>query len=280
MLKVKKFCIRLQNGSFNAIYGMCCTNNIRDQVNFDNITGWSEEDLSPTQIEKLLIKEKMFPFLSFAWGSFCTAYARRNLLENLLKLDEYCIYCDTDSLKLKEGYDKNVIDEYNKKVIEKIKKVCCDRDIPFESFSPKDIKGIEHTLGLFENETEKGRQFTYDEFITQGAKKYAYKIDDKIHITVSGVPKSGAKALKSLEEFTDNFIFKFEDTGKNIILYNDNQLDYNFRDYQGNFYRACYQYGSCILPTTYELGKSQDYQNLLSDESSKRAIYRKGGLHG
>ena len=137
-----------------------------------------------------------------------------------------------------------------------------------------------NTLGLFENETEKGRQFTYDEFITQGAKKYAYKIDDKIHITVSGVPKSGAKALKSLEEFTDNFIFKFEDTGKNMILYNDNQIDYNFRDYQGNFYSASYKYGSCILPTTYELGKSQDYQNLLSDESSKRAIYRKGGLHG
>ena len=259
---------------------MCCTNNIRDQVNFDNITGWSEEDLSPTQIEKLLIKEKMFPFLSFAWGSFCTAYARRNLLENLLKLDEYCIYCDTDSLKLKEGYDKSVIDEYNKSVLKKIKKVCNDRDIPFDSFSPKDIKGREHTLGLFENETEKGRTFTYDEFITQGAKKYAYKIDDKIHITVSGVPKKGAKALKSLEEFTDNFIFNFEDTGKNIILYNDDQIDYNFRDYQGNFYRACYQYGSCILPTTYELGKSQDYQNLLSDESSKRAIYKKGGLYG
>lgn len=47
--------------------GMCCTNNIRDQVNFNNTTGWSEEDLSQTQIEKLLIKEKMFPFLSFAW---------------------------------------------------------------------------------------------------------------------------------------------------------------------------------------------------------------------
>lgn len=63
----KEVLYQITKGSFNAIYGMCCTNNIRDQVNFDNITGWSEEDLSPTQIEKLLIKEKMFPFLSFAW---------------------------------------------------------------------------------------------------------------------------------------------------------------------------------------------------------------------
>lgn len=56
---------------------MCCTNNIRDQVNFDNTTGWSEEDLSPTQIEKLLIKEKMFPFLSFAWRKFLYSFCEK-----------------------------------------------------------------------------------------------------------------------------------------------------------------------------------------------------------
>ena len=61
----------------------------------------------------------------------------------------------------------------------------------------------------FESETKKGRAYTYDEFITQGAKKYAVKIDDKIKITVAGVPKSGGKALKSLNEFRDNFVFDF-----------------------------------------------------------------------
>jgi hypothetical protein len=38
-------------------------------------------------------------------------------------------------------------------------------------------------LGVFDHDEH------YDEFITQGAKKYAYKIDGKIGITVAGVPK-------------------------------------------------------------------------------------------
>jgi hypothetical protein len=64
-------------------------------------------------------------------------------------------------------------------------------------------------LGGFECETEKGNLYTYEEFITQGAKKYAYTKyvkNDKIkkdaniikkgkekslvlEITVAGVPK-------------------------------------------------------------------------------------------
>lgn len=126
-----------------------------------------------------------------AGGVFITAYARRNLLENLIKLDKKVVYADTDSLKLESGFDENVIIAYNKKVKEKIKKVCDDLDLPIRKFKPKDLKGVEHCIGLFENETKKDCKYTYDEFITQGAKKYAYvdSEDKEIHITVSGVPK-------------------------------------------------------------------------------------------
>lgn len=50
---------------------------------------------------------------------------------------------------------------------------------------PKDVKGKTRMLGVFDHDAD------YKEFITQGAKKYAYR-DKKygeIHITVSGVPK-------------------------------------------------------------------------------------------
>lgn len=92
---------------------------------------------------------------------------------------------DTDSLKLRNGYNKEYIEEYNKSVIEKIKKVSKELEIPFEKYMPKDINGKTHLIGLFE---EDGK---YDKFITQGAKKYAYidSEDKKIHITVSGIPK-------------------------------------------------------------------------------------------
>lgn len=87
--------------SFNALYGMTVTNNIRDEVVFDG-ENWQELELSDNDIIKKLKKEKMEGFLSFSWGVWCTAHARNNLLENLIKLDDYVIYSDTDSLKLRK----------------------------------------------------------------------------------------------------------------------------------------------------------------------------------
>lgn len=201
---------------------------------------------------------------------------RRNILTNLIKQDTYSLYADTDSLKLREGYNKDTIEEYNRQVKEKIERVSKELGIDFNKYKPKDIKGNEHLIGLFENESEKGNEFTYDFFITQGAKKYAYisSSDKQIHITVSGVPKKGSCGLKKLEDFKDNFIFKFEDTGKLMMMYNDEQEEFELIDYQGHKEIIKDKFGSCFAPTTYELGKSQEYFDLLTDESSTRARFR------
>lgn len=119
-----------------------------------------------------------------------------------------------------------------------------------------------------------GREFTYDRFITQGAKKYAYEIDGKISITVSGVPKSGAVGLKNLEDFKDDFVFEHKYTGKNLLIYNEEQKPFEFTDVEGNAVILQDKYGSCIVPTTYVLGRSNDYVNLLTDESSMRAKFK------
>lgn len=71
---------------------MSVTNNIRDLVVFDNFDGWHEENLSNEEIENLLNKEKENPFLSFAYGVWVTAYARNNLLRNLIEQDQYVVY--------------------------------------------------------------------------------------------------------------------------------------------------------------------------------------------
>lgn len=258
-----------QKGLFNSLYGMSVTNNIRDEVEYDNETGWSETPISNEEILKKLEEEEKTGFLSFAYGVWITAYARNNLLKNLMKLDPYVVYCDTDSLKLKEGYDKSVIEDYNKFVEKKIKHVSEILNIPLEKYAPKDIKGKERMLGLFDDDGH------YKEFITQGAKKYAYKSeDDSIHITVSGVPKSGAKALKGdLNNFRNDLVFEFKDTGKNLLIYTEGQEPVEIEDYLGNKEIVNDVSGCCILPTTYILGKSQEYEHLLSDESAKRAIY-------
>ena len=134
---------------------------------------------------------------------------------------------------------------------------------------PKDIKGKSRPLGIFEYE---GR---YDEFITQGAKKYAVKENGEIHITVSGVPKEGGnKCLKSLNDFRDDLVFDFENTNKLCLMYNDDQLPIEVTDYLGVKYKVKDKTGCCLLPTTYRLGKSYDYATLLNNESSKRALFK------
>lgn len=264
----KKLEYQLEKGKFNALYGMSVTNTIRDKVLYDNEIGWEEIPLTNEEIKDSLEKEKKKAFLSFAYGVWVTAYARYNLLINIMKCDEYLVYADTDSMKLKEGYDPLVIERYNNQVKERIKYVSNILKIDISKYEPKDIYGVKHMLGLFEKDAE------YEEFITQGAKKYAFKKDGKIEITVSGVPKDGAKALDSLDNFRDNFVFKHKDTNKNIIQYNDNQVPYIIKDYLGNEDVVKDKSGCIILPTSYELSKALEYANLISDNSSKRAIYK------
>lgn len=108
-----------------------------------------------------------------------------------------------------------------------------------------------------------------------GAKKYAYENEGKISITVAGVPKKkGAKALKRLEDFKDNYVFKSSDTGKNLLVYCENQEEFELEDYQKNKCLVKDVSGCSLLPCTYTLGKALDYCGLLTDNSSQRAIFK------
>ena len=258
-----------EKGKFNALYGMSVTNTIRDNVVYkDDLEEWFEEKLTNEEIEDKLQKEKKKAFLSFSYGVWVTAYARDNLLRRVIELDPYVLYCDTDSIKLRKGYNKKVFEDYNKSVEERIKFVSKIIKIPFDKFAPEDVFGKKHLLGVFEFEGN------YQEFITQGAKKYAVKENDKIEITVAGVPKNGAVALKNLDEFRDNFVFSFEETGKNLLMYVENQQPFILTDYKNKESIVKDKSGCSLIPTTYVLSKALDYANLVNDNSSKRAIYK------
>ncbi len=87
--------------------------------------------------------------------------------------------------------------------------------------------------------------------------------------------KSGAVALKNnINNFKDNLLFKFEDTGKNMLIYNDEQPVFEIIDYQGNKEIINQKTGACIVPATYELNKSFEYSSFLDDISEARAIYK------
>lgn len=92
--------------------------------------------------------------------------------------------------------------------------------------------------------------------------------------------KNGVSALKSLEDFKDNLVFSHKDTGKNLLVYNDEMIPIELTDYQGNKEFLTNKYGCVIVPTTYVLGKSQDYANLISDNSESRAVFDEDEMEG
>lgn len=50
--------------------------------------------------------------------------------------------------------------------------------------------------------------------------------------------------------------------------------EFEVTDYKGNKQKINEKYGCILIPTTYELGKSEEYAELLSDYSSARAKYK------
>ena len=268
-IKEKELIYNLEKAKFNSIYGMSVTRTIADRVIYDE--EWREEELTNEEILEILEKEKKTGFQSFAWGVWVTAYARKNLIENIMKLDKYAIYSDTDSIKLLNGFDIDIINSYNEKVKKRLKFTSSILNIPYNKFAPKDIKGVSHPLGVFDMDAK------YKEFITQGAKKYAYKdLEDKIKITVAGVPKKASSELKSLDEFRDNFVFSYNSTDKHFIEYNDNQIEIELTDYKGLKQKVSDKSGAGLYPCEYELGKSLDYIELITDKHSKYSVYREG----
>ena len=251
---------------FNSLYGMCVTNTIRPEVVFES-GDWSIQDLTNDQIDSKLEEESKKLFLHFSYGIFITSKARYNLLSIVEKLDSYNIYSDTDSCKLRPGYNKHVIHEYNINVIKKIKKA--KEYLKLSGFTQKDIKGNSHTLGIFEQEK------SYKKFIAIGAKKYAYTDkDDHIHITVAGVPKEGSKCLKSLEEFRDDFIFESKVTGKLQLFYNEEKnINLTVTDYKGKTRDINFSYGIGFVPCTYTLKKSSFYTE-FDDMFIQRSLYK------
>ena len=155
--------------------------------------------------------------LPYTIGCYCTAYAFRNLFElgdcvkKYYKTDgsgEYAypfhwFYSDTDSA-YSDDWDLDKVAAYNERCKEKLKA---------NNYGPVIVDGKEYWLGVAETDKDS----TYSEFVFLGSKRYAGRsvVDNKLHITVAGVPKKGAVCLNDdLKNFTKDFIFDGTLTGK------------------------------------------------------------------
>lgn len=249
-------------GMLNSCYGMCVTDIVRDEFLYSNKNdSWYKQ--SPNIEEKIDDYNNDFGrFLFYIWGVYVTAYARYNLINTILKLGNDYVYSDTDSIKfLNVKKNSPIFESYNQSVVDKLKQVSTERNIDFDLFQPKTIKGKSKLIGVFDFEG------VYNGFKTLGAKRYLYTdSNNEYHITIAGVnKKTGVKMIKSFDDFKFNMVFTAEYCGKLTHTYIDEEINGVVTDFNG--VSSEYHELSCIHleKTTYEMTISNDYELFLND---------------
>lgn len=236
----------------NSVYGMCVQSPVKQSIDYIDGKFIERED----DEEELLKRSNGRAFLNYAWGVWTTAWARYRLEEGIRIAGQNFVYGDTDSVKfIMDDVCQHTFDEYNKTRIAYSKQ---------NGAFAVDKNGKTQYMGVYEMDAE------YDSFVTMGAKKYAYELDSKISLTVSGVnKKKGGDELKKhggLEAFKSGFVFR--EAGGTESIYNDSistviDIDGHELPITSNVY---------IKDSTYTLGMTAEYFNLIHKRKLKEVM--------
>ena len=260
--KQKREELYLQSKQYiNSLYGMSVTAIVQANIVL-NGDEWITEPLTEETVNEKL-KSLRYPnprekryFLSYSWGCWVTAYARRNLWKCIEKCDKDLIYCDTDSIFVRGKHD---FSWYNEEVTKKIKTACDIMELDFNKTHPKTPKGKEKPLGVFASEDN------CTEFITLGAKRYVERRekDGQLHLTVSGINKDAVELLHNdIANFKDGFDFdKDADcVTKRLSTY---VYDMPVSVWQDG-YISKYTHGINLRRTGYNLTMTDEYKELIN----------------
>lgn len=267
----------------NSLYGMMATQIDRPEVVYNADQEWSTQEV-PIEDTLYEYNSDTRRFISYLWGCYVTAYARRNLWSGILALGCDYWYSDTDSVKV-SNVEKHqaYFDKYNVWITKRLEAACDYHHIDYEYIRPKTVKGVEKPLGIWDDDGFMPR------FKTLGAKRYMYTTLDKngneeLHITCAGVAKKPAieylwfkyKTLDSIfEHFQDGLRFPgtYVDssgesksaTGKKTHTYYDDEFACDLTDYQG--YTASIHELSCVnlSPADYNLGIAGAFFEFLAN---------------
>lgn len=231
----------------NSIYGMSAQDPVKQSIDYIYGTGFVEREEAEN---KLLDSYNEKAFLPYQWGVWTTANARYELHEGIWLNPDAWVYGDTDSNKFITDVD---FTEYNNR---KMKQSTESGAYATDKF------GVTHFMEIYENDGY------YDNFITLGAKRYAYteKGKPQTHITVSGVQKKkgGAEidAHGGITAFRDGFIFR--DAGRLETVYSDNPITKQIRIENHDIEITS---NVTLRPTTYNMSLTDEYKNLLANLS-------------
>lgn len=200
----------------NAIYGMMVQNIINTIIEYYD-GEWSERDGCLYHDIDMYNKSKK-RFTHYSWGVWITSYARQAIQLAILETKDDHVYTDTDSEKyLNFEKHEEWFDAYNEYIQYELEECMNHYNIPVERIRPKNSKGVEKPLGVFDDEG------IYKKFKTCGAKRYffvEYDEDEKkdvFNLTVSGLKKDSAVPyICEINDNDDEKIFNFCDDGMKI----------------------------------------------------------------
>lgn len=243
----------LAKGNINSIYGMACTDILRDSIEYSNEWTCTTPDNPEEIIEKYnnnFNRASYYPI-----GLYVSSYARKNLMSGIIAFGKDYIYSDTDSLKVTNYINHlDYINAYNEQIKEKINKCLEHYGIDIRRARPCTIKGEEKPLGVWDFEG------VYKHFKTLGAKRYMVEEQDgDIKITVAGVnKKTGSAYMKSLKNPFDAFNFDLEFNegvcGKLTHTYIDDERESLVTDYRGNTELINARSGVHLSKSSYKIG--------------------------
>lgn len=233
----------------NAAYGMMVTDIASPEIIFDN-GDWESCDIDyRTALDGYY--KSYNSFLSYQHGVWVTANARKRLQDMLDVVGRDCVYIDTDSIKCVGDYRE----EFARANQEHYKKM---KDVGLNIIVT--IKGHTYYIGDWEFEG------TYKTFKTMGSKKYIVETQKgDIKLTLAGVNKSkGSRWFAEhggCSAFKKGVVLKSKVCGRTTAYYNTEPIHkLKFGDYE-------FTSGSnlAIIPTTYELGVTDEYEELIKE---------------
>lgn len=228
----------------NSAYGMAVTDICKPVWKYENGEFVKEADTVEERLDKYYKSRNNFQV--YAWGVWCTAWARWQLREMLWVVGEDVIYCDTDSIKFKGDHqaDFEKKNEELKALAEAAGAWAMNRN------------GKKVYMGLWDHDAE------YDFFKTLGSKKYAcqYKNDTKIYSTIAGVSKKAGREFfteHGFEAFKNDTVIP--ESGHLEAYYNDDDIHTVTVD-GCTFTTAA---NTALVDGDYTIGQTAEYLDLL-----------------
>lgn len=278
----------ISKNMLNSAYGMCVTDIVRDEIVFDNFTEdpkkvyqkarkikIEENPLDKDKINKDFVTSAINKynsggkrFLFYAWGVWVTAYCRRNLFSGIKECGRDYVYSDTDSIKIL-NYKNHLqyFENYNKKILDKIKEAAEFHEISEEDFSPLNKYGKRKTIGVWDDEGD------IEYFKTLGAKRYLIRTKKGYKLTVAGLHKRDSMNYllsQSIQQnkspfdlFNDEMSIPCGSSGRLTHTYCDYPCSGSLVDYMGTVSDYNEQSFIHMEESSYEMTISDAYSDFL-----------------